>query len=84
MDDLRMNQIMMRDNRYDAVLHLVTAADGAIEAYGGQNNEARHEGAQEAIERDNRIQAAYMGHKNFCLIDNSHKDFQAKINAAKQ
>ena len=42
----------MRDNRYDAVLHLVTAADGAAESYGSQNNEARHEGAQEAIERD--------------------------------
>ena len=29
MDDLNMNVVMMRDNRYDGILHMVTAADGA-------------------------------------------------------
>jgi len=29
LDDLGCNIVMLRDNRYDAVLHLVTAADGA-------------------------------------------------------
>jgi hypothetical protein len=29
LDDLGCNVVMLRDNRYDAVLHLVTAADGA-------------------------------------------------------
>ena len=29
MDDLNMNLAMMRDNRYEAVVHMVTAADGA-------------------------------------------------------
>ena len=29
MDDLKMNLVALRDNRYDAVLHMVTAADGA-------------------------------------------------------
>ena len=29
MDDLNCNVVMLRDNRYDGILHLVTAADGA-------------------------------------------------------
>ena len=29
MDDLKMSLVMLRDNRYDAVVHMVTAADGA-------------------------------------------------------
>jgi hypothetical protein len=29
LDDLGCNVVMLRDNRYDAVVHLVTAADGA-------------------------------------------------------
>ena len=29
LDDLGVNTIMLRDNRYDGVLHMVTAADGA-------------------------------------------------------
>ena len=33
MDDLNMNTITMRENRYDGVLHLVTAADGAEKFY---------------------------------------------------
>lgn len=41
MDELNMTTVMLRDNRYDAVLHLVTAADGAEEFYG--KIEARYE-----------------------------------------
>ena len=48
MDDLNMNVVMMRDNRYDGILHMVTAADGASEFY-GLSNEARYESASEAI-----------------------------------
>jgi len=36
----------LRDSRYDAVLHLVTAADGAAEFYTTSNNEARTEGVE--------------------------------------
>ena len=42
MADLNMNLVSLRDNRYDAVLHLVTAADGA-EAFYGTDNVARYE-----------------------------------------
>lgn len=37
-------------HRYDAVFHLVTAADGAEEFYSLTNNKARSEGLAAAIE----------------------------------
>ena len=37
---------------YDVVLHLVTAADGAKDFYVLDNNEARYEAAERAIEVD--------------------------------
>lgn len=83
MDDLNMSVVMMRDNRYDGVLHMVTAADGAQEFY-GLSNEARYESASEATTKDKRIREAYMGHKNWHMIDNSYESFEKKVNAAKQ
>jgi hypothetical protein len=56
MDDLGTNTTQLRDNRYDAVLHLVTAADGAEEFYAGINNEARYESVEQAKEKDQRLQ----------------------------
>lgn len=34
---------MLRDHRYDGVLHLVTAADGAEEFYETESNDSRYE-----------------------------------------
>jgi hypothetical protein len=39
----------MRDKRYDAVFHLVTAADGATMYYTTANNTARGETIDEAV-----------------------------------
>mmetsp|Transcript_11940 Transcript_11940/g.16224 ORF Transcript_11940/g.16224 Transcript_11940/m.16224 type:complete len:84 (-) Transcript_11940:830-1081(-) len=83
MDDLNMSVVMLRDNRYDAVLHMVTAADGAQKFYASLSNEARYESIDEAVQKDRRLQEAYMGHKNWARIDNSHSTFETKINAAK-
>ena len=79
-----MSVVMLRDNRYDAVIHMVTAADGAKKFYASLSNEARYESVDEAVEKDRRLQEAYMGHKSWSRIDNSHATFEAKINAAKQ
>jgi hypothetical protein len=43
MDDLGVSTVQLRDNRYDAVLHMVTAADGAEEFYATVTGEARYE-----------------------------------------
>ena len=83
MDDLNMSVVMLRDNRYDAVIHMVTAADGARKFYASLSNEARYESFDEAVEKDRRLQEAYMGHKQWSRIDNSHASFEAKIHAAK-
>ena len=41
MDDMSINEAKMRENRYDAVLHLVTAADGAEQFYDNVSNPHR-------------------------------------------
>ena len=57
-------------DRYDAVFHMVTAADGAEEFYTLQNNIARSEGVKEAIELDRRTQNAWVGHPHLRIIKN--------------
>jgi hypothetical protein len=41
--------VSAREGRYDAVFHLVTAADGAADFYTLENNQARSETVEEAI-----------------------------------
>jgi hypothetical protein len=43
LDETGWSTIQLRDRRYEAVIHLVTAADGAEEFYTSENNEARYE-----------------------------------------
>ncbi len=43
LDENDWSQVYLRDKRYDAVIHLVTCADGAKEYYSLGNNKARHE-----------------------------------------
>ncbi len=56
---------------YDIVFHLETAAKGAVEAYTCDNNSARTETAEEAIQLDNRSLMAWKDHPNRVIIDNS-------------
>lgn len=66
-------------NSYDMVIHLVTAAKGAIENYTTDNNTARMETAEEAIDLDNRTLNAWLGHKKLEIIDNEGT-FDEKLN----
>ena len=43
------------------MFHLVTAANGAAAHYTLENNDARHETAEEAVLADNNTQAAWHG-----------------------
>ncbi|MBQ9009035.1 MAG: AAA family ATPase [Clostridia bacterium] len=63
---------------YDAVFHLVTAANGAQEFYTKANNTARYESVEEAIALDDRILASWTGHRYLRVIDNS-TDFEEKM-----
>lgn len=55
MDDLGVSTVQLRDNRYDAVLHMVTAADGAEEFYATVTGEARYESVDQAKEKDEQL-----------------------------
>jgi len=57
--------------RYDGVIHLVTAADGKEQCYSRDNNKARYEDAEEARIADQHIKAAWLGHPHLRIIDNS-------------
>lgn len=85
MDDLGVSTIQIRDNRYDAVIHLVTAADGAESFYATLTGEARYESIDEAKEKDHLIRQAYMGHQKWILIKNEDcATFKDKIMKVKE
>jgi hypothetical protein len=65
LDETAWSTIQLRDRRYEAVIHLVSAADGAEEFYTGQNNEARYENATEAKALDKKLINAWVGHPQF-------------------
>ena len=70
--------------RYDAVLHLVSAADGAEQFYTPATNSTRYEKADEeglrlARELDKKVVKAWMGHPHLRIINN-HDDFENKMN----
>ena len=70
--------------RYDAVLHLVSAADGAEQYYTTATNATRYEQANEeglriARELDKKIIKAWTGHPHLRVINN-HDDFENKLN----
>lgn len=75
--ELNLNEVEIRDN-YDAVFHLVTAADGALEFYTTANNTARTETPEQAIELDKKLLSAWTGHPHLRVIDNS-SSFENKI-----
>ena len=75
--EVGMSEVELRDG-YDAVFHMVTAAKGAAEYYTTENNTARRETPEEAIEKDDRLIAAWTGHPHLRIIDNS-QGFEDKL-----
>ena len=49
-------------DRYNAVFHMVTAADGASAFYTLENNQARTETPEQAVDLDRRTQKCWLGH----------------------
>ncbi|KAL5287524.1 unc-132 family protein [Megaselia abdita] len=73
------NTIELRDNRYNQILHLVSAANGAEEFYTTEDHACRSEGVELARDLDYKSAAAWVGHPYFDVIDNS-TDFETKMN----
>ena len=82
MDENNWNEIYLRDSRYDAVIHMVTAADGADQFYDLDTNEARYENIELAREVDKKLQKNWSGHSQLYLIDNNAPSFDEKTSKA--
>lgn len=65
-----MDNVQLRDKRYNAVIHLVTAADGAETFYSTETNTTRLETLEEARELDVKLQRAWVGHPKLMIFDN--------------
>ena len=65
-------------DRYNAVFHLVTAANGAEDFYTLANNEARTETIEVARILDEKLIEAWRKHKTLKIIDNS-TNFEQKM-----
>ena len=75
--DVKMNNEMLR-SRYDAVLHLVSAADGAEQFYTTATNNKRTEGIELARILDKKVIQAWSEHLHLRVINN-HEDFETKL-----
>ncbi|XP_034950221.1 TRPL translocation defect protein 14 [Chelonus insularis] len=72
------NNVELRDNRYNQIIHMVSAANGAEDFYSTEEHACRSEGVELARELDYKAAAAWIGHPYFDVIDNS-QDFESKI-----
>jgi thymidylate kinase len=81
LDEHGWNCVNLRDKRYDGVIHMVTAADGADQHYTLENNKARYETTVElARAQDQKLRDAWVGHPSFVIINNKDcKGFDDKI-----
>lgn len=69
--------------RYDAVIHLVTAAKGAPDFYTVDNNATRTETPEQAIQVDDATRRAWLGATHWRMIGNEGGiDFHTKMNLA--
>ncbi|XP_014245404.1 TRPL translocation defect protein 14 isoform X2 [Cimex lectularius] len=72
------NSVELRDNRYNQIIHMVTAANGAEDFYTTEDHACRSEGVELAKELDYNAASAWIGHPYFDVIDNS-TEFEKKI-----
>lgn len=83
LDELGLSDVKLRDARYDAVIHMVSAAIGAEQFYSLENNSARTEGLELAREIDNKILKAWTGHPRLHIVENN-VDFDIKVHSVLQ
>uniref|UniRef100_A0A0K0E1Q2 AAA_28 domain-containing protein n=1 Tax=Strongyloides stercoralis TaxID=6248 RepID=A0A0K0E1Q2_STRER len=70
----------LRETRYNQIVHMVTAADGAEKFYTLSNNAARSEGLKDALKQEQLTRKAWIGHPYLDIIDNTDcKNFEDKI-----
>lgn len=78
LDETKMNPVELRDKRYDAVIHMCTAAKGAEKFYTLANNTSRTETPEQACAIDDKLIDAWTGHPHLRVIGND-TDFDGKM-----
>ncbi|KAH7479653.1 hypothetical protein PRIC1_008807 [Phytophthora ramorum] len=73
-----LDTVTLRDTRYIAIFHLVTAAHGAEKFYSLENNGIRIESIDQARAIDKRTCLAWIGHPKLYVFDNS-TTFEGKM-----
>jgi CYTH domain-containing protein/predicted ATPase len=71
------SEIELRDWPYDAIVHMVTAANGAEAFY--RLDGVRRESLEESREIDARLQHAWVGHPHLTIIENGEDGFEGKL-----
>ena len=79
-DEQQLGGLNFIEKRYDAIVHMVTAAEGAEKFY-DYSNEARYETAEEARASDKKLRQAYLGHHRYMIVGNTG-DFEDKMSTA--
>jgi hypothetical protein len=69
--------------RYTAVIHLVTAADGATTHYAKWPDAHRPEQIEDAIRLDGLLHQVWRDHPHYYRVDNEGRDWAAKLEAAR-
>ncbi|XP_046576813.1 TRPL translocation defect protein 14-like [Haliotis rubra] len=72
------NEIDIRDNRYNQIIHMVSAAKGAEDFYTVAGHKTRHEDLEGARQLDSITANAWVGHPYYDVIDNT-VDFETKL-----
>lgn len=80
LDTVNLSESQARERRYDAVVHLVTCAEGASEFYQLRDNAQT---IRAASDLDKRVCQAWVGHPHMHIIDNS-TSFEQKVNRVTQ
>ncbi|ODM98867.1 hypothetical protein Ocin01_07814 [Orchesella cincta] len=73
-----LNEVDIRDTRYNQIIHMVSAANGAEPFYTTEDHICRTEGIALARELDKKAAQAWVGHPYFDVVDNS-SDFESKV-----
>ena len=72
---------ILRDGRYDAVIHMRTAAIGAEKFYSNRSNKFRSEDLEGARALDRRTVEAWLGHQHLAVVGNAYGSFRGKLEA---
>ncbi|KAK7087600.1 hypothetical protein V1264_021630 [Littorina saxatilis] len=72
------HEVDLRDNRYNQIVHMVSAASGAEAFYSLEGHETRKEGLESARKLDAITANAWVGHPYFDVVDNS-TGFESKM-----